>query len=482
MKVKKNVILSLSIAAACALSALCGCVIQQAKSVVSIAKSDTVGNVDYYTITYSDGTTQGFTVTNGADGKDAEKLTAKEVWETYKEIYGDSDMSFAEFCEKYLSLDDDGTVNTDSISVVNSALLSCFMVYCPIISSSTYQATLAGGSGVIYKIDEESDYCYLLTNHHVVYDKYGLTHTDYQFDTDGDCISDYIYVYLYGSEGSPYLDSNGDVVGGDYGIKCEYVGGNATQDVAVLKAKYSDMTKINSQIKAVTVSTEYSVGEEVFAVGNFDGDGMSVTEGVINVDSEEVELDNGYTYRVLRTDADLEHGNSGGGLFNMNGEYIGMTNGGREDIITVNYALPAISVTNTADGILYYASIDSTLKTTKKFYLGVYVSEKNCSYYYDETTGKGYIKADITLAESTEKQVNPMEGKPAETIGLQAGDIITGIMINDTVYTLNRMYEMGDLFLTIREGDKIKIQLKRNDSDMLTDEYTVTADDLTAIK
>ena len=87
-------------AATLSLGVFAGC-FTQTVSISSIEKTGSVGLVDYYTITYTDGTTSQFTVTNGKDGTDAQNVTAQDVYETYKEIYKDENLTFKEFCEKF---------------------------------------------------------------------------------------------------------------------------------------------------------------------------------------------------------------------------------------------------------------------------------------------------------------------------------------------------------------------------------------------
>ena len=74
---------------------LSGCTSQSAY-VTSIAKTGTNGTEDIYTITYSDGSTDTFTVTNGTDGKDAEEIGISDIYEAYKEQTENSDVTFEE--------------------------------------------------------------------------------------------------------------------------------------------------------------------------------------------------------------------------------------------------------------------------------------------------------------------------------------------------------------------------------------------------
>ena len=76
-------------------------------------------------------------------------------------------------------------------------------------------------------------------------------------------------------------------------------------------------------------SQTITVGERVNAIGNAAGGGISVTEGILSVDSEIISVkddDIVQSYRVMRVDAAINSGNSGGGLFDSSGELIGIVN------------------------------------------------------------------------------------------------------------------------------------------------------------
>ena len=73
-------------------------------TITSIDKTSTSGYVDTYTITYSNGETSTFTVTNGkngTDGKDGTSVSISEIYEKYVEEYGD--ISYQDFLKQYSS-------------------------------------------------------------------------------------------------------------------------------------------------------------------------------------------------------------------------------------------------------------------------------------------------------------------------------------------------------------------------------------------
>lgn len=483
---KKKIIASTLAIATLSLGVFAGCFTTK-PYVTSIEKSRTAGLVDYYTVIYSDGTTSEFTVTNGKngtdgkDGDDAQDVTALDVYESYKQIYGD-ELTFAQFCEKYL------TVNTDNLAALNNCLLSCAKVY-TVFHEKVYDdhnrylgilEAAHSGSSVIYKTDEE--YTYFLTNYHVVYsDK---AETSYGYSN----ITEKTWVYMYGSEYAPAREevspynlviSKYDT----YAIACDYVGGSVEYDVAVLRARTEDVKKVNPQFRPVTVSYDFSVGEETYAVGNPDGLGLSVTKGIVSVDSDRVELDIDGTereYRSIRTDTALAHGSSGGGLFNMKGELIGLNNAGREDITSMNYAIPASVLTAVADGITYYNAADSEVQYTYITRLGVTVTSKNSRYVYDAATDRGDVFEETTITSSVNSPAI-VQGSLAELAGLQEGDIITSLTLNGRTTEITRQFKVTDVLLNTRAGDTLVIGYKRGDAEANSPELTVRAQDMVKV-
>ena len=122
------------------------------------------------------------------------------------------------------------------------------------------------GSGVIFEIDREAGDAYVFTNFHVVYNKD-------EVNTSG--FSDTISLFLYGMEEAQYA------------IPAKVVGGSMNYDIAVLKVEGSEVLK-NSLAVAATFgdSEKVRVKDEVFVVGNPEGYGISVTDGIISVESE----------------------------------------------------------------------------------------------------------------------------------------------------------------------------------------------------
>ena len=470
---------------ACAL-VLTGCAANEegaAVYVLSIQQTASGETGSTFTVTYSDGSTSEFTVENGSDGKDGADITAADLYEEYKTIYGD-DLTYAEFLEKYLTL----TEGEDESAPISEMLLSSARVYAEFRTTEYASSGWGGigvrpvntisysaGAGVIYQMDD--DYTYFVTNYHVVYNENANADNGSQFGRK-------IVVYLYGSQGSPTNSGNTDEDGyeileyGTAAIECEYVGGAASLDIAVLRAETQDVLAVNSAAKAVTLADGYAVGEKAIAVGNPEDEGLSVTEGIVSVDSEYITLQTDGTarsHRAMRIDAALYEGNSGGGLFNAQGELIGLTNAGDGTNQNVNYAIPISVVKGAADNIIFYDQDgESATSGVYRPTLGVTVTIQSSQYVYDESSQSGRIVETIAVSEVT-------SGSIAEQMGLTAGDILQSFSVNGTQYDISRSFEVNDLLLTVRSGDAIAFTVERDGTSVQTQSYTMEFSDLSAV-
>lgn len=438
------------------------------RGIASIEKTSSSGLTDIYTITYTDGTKDTFTVTNGKDGQ----VTAEDAYETYKKIYGEN-LTYDEFLQKYLIPDDNGISKAVNSSLLSSLKIACeFNIYSlsggGIFGQPSYtlRPVVQQGSAVIYKIEE--DYTYLITNYHVIYNS----------DAQGSKECRLMYAYVYGSEQTPYLDSNkNEYVYGDYAIPCEYIGGEISYDIALLRIRTDEIRKRNAEISEVELEEKFFVGDTVYSVGNTEGLGIAVNSGVISVDSEFITLKidgTARSYRSIRMDAAIHEGNSGGGLFNADGKLIGINHAGSSETSSMNYAIPASIVKGVADSVLHYYNGAGAVGI-KKCVLGVTLQGVNSRFVYDKQTGLGKIKEDISVNEVVENSI-------AEGLGIKAGDLISGIVINGKEYPLDRYFELGDILLTVRAGDKIKLKFVRGSAEAATEELTVTAENLTEVE
>lgn len=154
------------------------------------------------------------------------------------------------------------------------------------------QESEGSGSGVI--ISQSDTELLIVTNYHVIEGYEDLTV----------CFND--------SEDAVY---SGQVKGSD-----------SSNDLAVVAVQLSDIdSEVLNSISIATIgdSDSLKVGDGVVAIGNALGLGQSVTSGIVSALDREVTIDDA-TYHLLQTDAAINAGNSGGALFNMRGELIGI--------------------------------------------------------------------------------------------------------------------------------------------------------------
>ena len=231
---------------------------------------------------------------------------------------------------------------------------------------------------------------------------------------------------------------------GDKDYTATLVGEDTTSDIAVIKIDADGLTPAT-----VGNSDSLKVGQSVMAVGNPLGElGGTVTGGMISALNRSVTIQGSSsvnTMSLIQMDASVSPGNSGGGLFNMNGELVGIVN--------------AKSSSSDAEGLGFAIPINDAIKVAQELLENGYV------------TGRPYLG--ITYLAVTDAQtasqlgvnaygvyvVEVVKGGPAEKAGLQAGDRIvsvdgTEIASKDDLGTLMQKHAVGDtLSITIaREG------------------------------
>lgn len=297
------------------------------------------------------------------------------------------------------------------------------------------------GSGVIYDLDKDNGDAYIITNHHVVYNSAANT---------SDKISDDITVYLYGQEYS------------DYAIRAEYIGGSVNYDIAVLRVEGSEtLIKSNATEAVFANSDDVCVLDTAIAIGNPEAEGISATVGTVNVDSEVINITkstgNGTAeIRVMRTDAAVNSGNSGGGLFNDDGKVIGIVNAkmSSTSVDNIGYAIPSNVAKNVADNIIYYDSLDSSSESVKRVFLDIKVTISEAYTECDVETGRIHKRERVIISDISSKSV--AYGK------LKVNDVINSITIDGNTYVITRTFNVVDAMLTARKSASFVSDIKFN--------------------
>ena len=361
----------------------------------------------------------------------------------------------------------DITINGASLdnAVAGKTLLSAVSIRCifevttvgTIFQPETTTEQTSAGSGVIYKMDKERGDAYIITNYHVVYDANSNTENG---------ISKEISLFLYGQEHE------------DYAIPATYVGGSMLYDIAILKVTGSRvLAESNATVVNFADSDQVSVLDKAIAVGNPEALGISATLGYVNVDSEYIRMNaldgsGVMDLRVMRIDTAVNSGNSGGGLFNSNGELIGIVNAKLASSEGMSYAIPSNFVKYVTENILYYCD-GTNYENVFRCYLGITVTQNKMYTVYDKESGKVHKREQVAVAEIS-------TGGLAEG-NLCVGDIINHITIDGVKYETLRMYSVTDPMLNARIGSKVIINLTRGE-EVIDVEIAITERALTLIK
>jgi serine protease Do len=187
-------------------------------------------------------------------------------------------------------------------------------------------------------------------------------------------------------------------------LKAEVVGKDAKIDLAVLRVKP------DKPLKAVKFgdSEKMRIGQWVMAVGNPFGLGGSVTAGIIS--ARHRNIDSGSYDDYLQTDAAINRGNSGGPLFNLDGEVIGINTailsptGGS---IGIGFAIPSNLARPVLDQLAQFGEV-------RRGWLGVQI--QNVDESIAETLGLGKARGALVAGVD--------DRGPAKPAGIKKGDVI----------------------------------------------------------
>ena len=235
------------------------------------------------------------------------------------------------------------------------------------------QTGTVSGSGFILSEDG-----YILTNYHVV--------------EDADKGSLPVTVVLY--DGTSY--------------EARIVGKEDVNDLAVLKIEASGL-----QAAVLGNSDEMQVGDEIYVVGNPLGElEFSMSTGHVSALNRSITTEGASDIPMFQLDAAVNHGNSGGPVYNARGEVVGIVtakNSG-SDVEGLGFAIPSSDAARIAEDLVTKGYV------TGKAYLGIWTDERYnamVAQYYNMPLG-AYV-ADVS------------QGSAAEKAGLTAGDIITAL-------------------------------------------------------
>ena len=238
---------------------------------------------------------------------------------------------------------------------------------------------------------------------------------------------------------------------GDTDYTATVVGEDDTSDVAVLKIDATGLTPAT-----VGDSDSLSVGDSVLAVGNPLGElGGTVTSGIVSALNRSVTIQgtsSTNTMSLIQMDASVSPGNSGGGLFNMNGELIGLVN--------------AKSSSSDAEGLGFAIPINDAIQVAQDLLENGYVSGRPYMGITYIAVTDAQTAAQLNVNAYGVYVVDVVQGGPADKAGLKAGDCIvsidgTEIAQKDDLGTLMQQHTAGDtLSITVaRDGQMQTVSL-----------------------
>ena len=221
--------------------------------------------------------------------------------------------------------------------------------------------------------------------------------------------------------------------------KAKVIGADPYMDIAVLKMQTKD------KFKTVNFgnSDKARVGDWVIAIGNPFGLGGTVTSGIVSARNRDIGMTRYDDF--IQTDASINQGNSGGPLFNLNGEVVGINTAiiapGKSGSIGIGFAIPSNAASKVIDQLISFGE-------TRRGWLGVRIQEVTKE-----------IAEAVELKKPEEALVASVgEKSPADKAGIKAGDIILEFDEKkiDTMRTLPRVVA------NTKVGKNVKIKIWRN--------------------
>ena len=226
------------------------------------------------------------------------------------------------------------------------------------------------------------------------------------------------------------------------------VGEDSTSDIAVLRIEATGLTPAS-----FGDSAELAIGDQVAAIGNPLGETfrMTLTDGIISAIDRGISY-NGHSMTLLQTNTAINEGNSGGALFNMYGQVIGVTNmkmmSSYSSIEGIGFAIPSSTIAAVADSLMQYGEVRGRTA------IGITVGAipENVTSHYDLPTGL-YVSAVEEKSDAAAK-------------GIQQGDIITAVNGNPAsatsdILTVKNTLSVGDTitFTIWRDGETFDVDV-----------------------
>ncbi len=233
-------------------------------------------------------------------------------------------------------------------------------------------------------------------------------------------------------------------VNGDKEYKAKVLGADPGMDIAVLKMETDEKfvpVKFGDSDKA-------RIGDWVIAIGNPFGFGGTVTSGIISARNRSIGLSRYEDF--IQTDASINVGNSGGPLFNMDGDVIGINTAilGPSGSIGIGFSIPSNNAKRVISQLIEFGE-------TKRGWLGVRIQ---------------YVTSEIAQVEKLDKPRGALvasvaDGSPSDAAGIKPGDII----LEFDGKLINEMSELPKIVAATDVGKKVKVKIWRNQREVMKD-------------
>ena len=231
-------------------------------------------------------------------------------------------------------------------------------------------------------------------------------------------------------------------VNGDKEYKAKVIGSDPLSDIAVLQLD----TKEKFKPVKFGDSDKARIGDWVIAIGNPFGLGGTVTSGIISARNRSIGLTRYEDY--IQTDASINSGNSGGPLFDMNGDVIGINTAilGRSGSIGIGFSIPANSAKIVIDQLIEFGE-------TKRGWLGVRIQDvtKEIADVEKLDEPRGALVASVA------------QNSPSDKAGVKAGDII----LEFDGQRIQEMKELPIIVARTKVGKKVNVKIWRNKKEIL---------------
>ena len=220
-------------------------------------------------------------------------------------------------------------------------------------------------------------------------------------------------------------------------FNAKVIGADPLSDIAVLQLD----TKEKFKPVKFGNSDKARIGDWVIAIGNPFGFGGTVTSGIISARNRSLGLSRYEDY--IQTDASINSGNSGGPLFDMNGDVIGINTAilGRSGSIGIGFAIPSNSAKIVIDQLIEFGE-------TKRGWLGVRIQDvtKEIAEVENLDKPRGALVASVA------------SNSPSEKAGVKAGDII----LEFDGKLIQEMKQLPAIVAKTKVGKKVNVKIWRN--------------------